>query len=174
MKLFLKISFFMFVMFLAPNLFAQEKESQNNGFPSYYTTEMFQWSYDYFGGLNLNYQNESSTITFGVKDSMREAFASYDETNKKIRSFKTKTIFGNILFWGGLTALVSTPYIIALGGVNDYGMMRPGIEYIALGTMGGGLVSLVVGSILYDLGVEDIFDAVNMYNRNKINEYQTR
>jgi hypothetical protein len=40
----------------------------------YYDTELFQWSYSMFGGLTLNFQNQSSITTFGLKESMKNVF----------------------------------------------------------------------------------------------------
>ncbi|MDR2901386.1 MAG: hypothetical protein LBV20_07715 [Treponema sp.] len=174
MKSFLKVGFFVLVLFLllANNVAAQEKKSQNNDVLSFYGTELFQWSYDAWGGLSLNYQNQSSTPD-GLKDSMEKALASYEETNQKMLSFKQNNIFGNIFLGIGLTAAISGPFV-AIYGPHEGGVMTPVTMYTTLGLSGGGLLLTIVGVLIYDQGIEDIFDAVNLYNRMKISEYHGR
>jgi hypothetical protein len=86
MKAFIKIGFFSLVLLFSQNLAAQESIQENNDLLNYYGTELFQWSYDSWGGLNLNYQNQSSKTVFGLKESMQKALASYNDTNQKYLS----------------------------------------------------------------------------------------
>lgn len=171
MKLFIKIGFFALVLFFSQNLAAQENAQENNNLLKYYGTELFQWSYDFWGGLNLNYQNQSSKTMFGLKDSMQKALTSYNDTNQKYLSYKKKTLFGNIFFWSGYTAILSSPFIF-LFGPREGG--NPDTLYASMGVMGGGFVSMMIGTFIFTSGQENIFDAVNLYNRNKIAEYKNQ
>lgn len=168
--LFLKSGFLVLVVLFAQNVIAQEEAPKNIDLLSYYNTELFQWSYDFWGGKSLNYQNQSSTTMAGLKDSMEKALSAYEDTNKKFLSYKNKTLVGHILFWTGYTAVLTSPFIAAYGP-RDGDALTPDTFGATMGVMGGGLAVLTAGAILWDLGQEDIFDAVNLYNRTKIAEY---
>ena len=169
MKLFMKIGLLSCVLFISHNLAAQEEAQKNNALESYYGTELFQWSYNFWNGFNLNYQNQSAATSFRLKDSMQKALSSYDDTNKKLLTYKKQTLFGHIFLWSGLTAFVASPAVLISDVYRDIGPERT--MYAFYGTLGGGLLSALIGSVLLDLGRENIFDAVNIYNRNKIAEY---
>ena len=172
MKVFMKIGICALVLLfsqISQNLAAQENVQENNALLNYYSTELFQWSYDFWAGLSLNYQNQSSTTMFGLKESMQKALALYDDTNQKFLSYKKNTLIGNIFFWSGYTAILSSPFIW-LFGPREGG--DPGTLYASLGVMGGGLVSLIVGSFVLNSAQVNIFDAVNLYNRNRIADYR--
>jgi hypothetical protein len=163
----MKIGVFTLVLLFSQNLFAQENIQENNNLLNYYGTELFQWSYDFWGGLNLNYQNQSSKTMFGLRDSMQKALALYDDTNQKYLSYKKKTLLGNIFFWSGYAAILSGPFILAYG--HNYSSTTLNVTQ---GVLGGGLVSLLIGSFIFTSGQENIFDAVNLYNKNKMMEYR--
>jgi hypothetical protein len=169
MKVFIKIGFLALILLFSQNLFAQE----NNDLVNYYSTELFQWSYDFWGVMNLNYQNQSSKTMYGLKDSMQKALASYDDTNKKFLAYKKKTLMGNIFFWSGYAALLSSPFIL-VSGINDDDNYNSTAVGVSLGVFGTGFISMLVGSLLFSSGQENIFDAVNLYNRNKLAEYKNK
>jgi hypothetical protein len=170
MKTFLKINFFALVLVLSGNLMAQENEQTNNSFSHYYDTELFQWSYSMFGGLTLNFQNQSSVTMYGVKDSMKNAFFQYEDANQQYRSYRGKTIAGNILMWGGLATVLVGAYVPIFGNWED-STYENNLK-IGLGIMLGGLVSEIIGVFVLQSGQENIFDAVNLYNRHRINGYK--
>jgi hypothetical protein len=167
----LKIGVLVLALLVSQSLFAQEDVQENNGLLNYYGTELFQWSYDFWGGLNLNYQNQSSKTMFGLKDTMQKALASYDDTNQMYLSYKKKTLLGNVFFWSGYAALLSSPFILAYGSWEGGNYNRPAVN-TAWAVFGGGLVSVLVSSFIFSSGQENIFDAVNVYNRNKLSDYE--
>jgi hypothetical protein len=100
---------------------------------------------------------------------MRNAFAQYDETWKLYNSYRWKNISGNILLWGGFAAALAGVYIpfFSRWDYNSYeNNLRLGVWMMA-----GGLVSELIGSFILRSGQESIFRSVNIYNRNKIREY---
>jgi len=173
MKAFVKIGFFALALFFSQSLIAQENNQDNNDLLKYYGTEFFQWSYDFWGGMNLNYQNQSSKTMFGLKDSMQKALASYENTNQKFLSYKKKTLLGNIFFWSGYAAMLSSPFIL-FSGSNESVDCYSTVVGASLGAFGGGLISMIVGNLLFSSGQENIFDAINLYNRNKIADYKNK
>jgi hypothetical protein len=107
---------------------------------------------------------------FGLKESMQKALASYDDTNQKYLAYRKKTLWGNIFFWSGYAAVLSGPFILVYGP-REGDNYTSGTLNATWGVMGGGLVSLLIGSFLFYAGQENIFDAVNLYNRNRIADY---
>ncbi|MDR1301249.1 MAG: hypothetical protein LBK43_02120, partial [Treponema sp.] len=136
---------------------------------SYYDAELFQWSYSMFGGLTLNFKNQSAITTYGIKDNMKDAFIHYEDTNQQYRSYRSKTIAGNILVWGGLATVLTGVYVPIFGD-------RQNNTYennfkIGMGVMLGGLITEIIGAVILQSGQENIFNAVHSYNRHKINDY---
>jgi hypothetical protein len=171
MKTFVKIGVFVLALLFSQNLIAQETKQEDNDLLRYYGTELFQWSYDFWGGMNLNYQNQSSKTMFGLKESMQKALASYENTNQKFLSYKKKTLLGNIFFWSGYAAMSSSPFIL-FSGTNESVDCYSTVVGASLGAFGGGLILMIAGNFLFSSGQENIFDAINLYNRNKLAEYK--
>jgi hypothetical protein len=170
MKVFSKIYFFAFVMIFSGKLVAQEIIQPNNNLSSYYDAELFQWSYSMFGGLTLNYKNQSSITMYGIKDTMKNALIQYEDANQQYRSYRGKTIAGSILAWGGLATVLAGAYMPILGDWQD--KTYENNLKIGLGVMLGGLVTEIIGVFILQSGQENIFNAVNLYNHHKIDDYR--
>jgi hypothetical protein len=171
MKNFLKISFLASALVFSGTLAAQEFEKSHSDFLFHYDTELFQWSYSSFGGLALSFQNQSSLTSFGMlKEPMKNALLQYEDVNKKYRAFKGKALAGRVLMLTGLAAILAGAYIPILGSWRD-GSLDNNLR-IGLGVGLGGLVTGIIGTVIFNAGQENIFDAVNIYNRHKIQELQ--
>jgi hypothetical protein len=107
---------------------------------------------------------------YGIKDPMKNAFLQYDDANQQYRSYRGKTIAGNILRWGGLVTVLGGAYMPIFGDWE--GSAYENNLKIGLGIMLGGLVSEIIGVFVLQSGQENIFNAVNLYNRHKINDYR--
>jgi hypothetical protein len=163
MKSMTKVFFLVVALFCSRILMAEEK-AQTNGLSYFYDAEMFQWNYDLFGGLTLNFHNQSSQAIFGIKDAMKNALAQYDDTRKQYNSYRWKTTSGNILAWSGLTvACAGIPFL------HHFGSSENGRE-VVIGVMLGGLVSEIIGVFVLYSGQENIFNAVNLYNKHKVTD----
>lgn len=168
--MFSKICFLAFVMIFSGKLVAQESIQPNNNLMSYYDTELFQWSYSMFGGLTLNFQNQSSVTMYGIKESMKNAFIQYEDTNQQYRSYRGKIIAGNILMWGGWATVLAGAYVPIFGDWDDNAYENN--LKIGIGVMLGGLITEIIGAFILQSGQENIFNAVNLYNRHRINDYK--
>jgi hypothetical protein len=72
--------------------------------------------------------------------------------------------------WSGLATVLGGALIPTFGNRED--RTYENNLKIGLGVMLGGLVSEIIGVFVLQSGQENIFDAVNLYNRNRINEYK--
>jgi hypothetical protein len=170
MKAFSKLCLFLgAAAIFSGSLAAQEIAEPDNTLLSYYDTELFQWSYSAFGGFSLNYKNQSSITGYGLKEAMKNALVRYEDTNQRYRSYRSKTIAGNIMVWGGLAVALAGAYAPIFGDWEDAAYVAN--AKIGLGVALGGLVTELIGLFVLQSGQEKIFDAVNLYNRHKIEEY---
>ncbi|MDR1127511.1 MAG: hypothetical protein LBL06_05220 [Treponema sp.] len=171
MKTILKIWFLALTITFSGTLIAQETTQPNNDLLHYYNMELFQWDYSIFSGLTLNFQNQSSLSMYGIKDSMKNALMQYEDVNQQYRSYRSKTIAGNILMWGGFTVAIAGAYVPLFGDWQDKNAHENTLK-AGLGIMLGGLVTELIGACVLYAGQENIFNAVNLYNRHKINDYR--
>jgi hypothetical protein len=130
-----------------------------------------------FGGLALNFQNQSSTTIFGIKEPMIQALAQYEDTNQLYHSYRSKTTAGHILLWGGLAATFAGIYMPlfystpVLDGSQETNAYENNLK-MTLGLMLGGMVSEIISVFVFQSGQESLFNAVNAYNRHRINDYK--
>jgi hypothetical protein len=169
MKTFLKIGVLAAALTFSGNLAAQENmQTDNSNLLRFYDSELFQWDYSMFGGLTLNFQNQSAITIYGIKEPMKKAFLLYEDTSQQYRAYRGKNIAGNVLMWGGLTAVLAGTCI----PINwQDGSYKNNLE-AAAGLILGGAVAELIGLLVLQSGQENIFNAVNMYNRHKMNEYK--
>jgi hypothetical protein len=171
------------VLFCSQVLIAEEATvtKTNSDLTRYYDAELFQWSYGMFNGLTLNFQNQSATPIYGIKDSMKNALKQYEDSRQKYNAYQRKTVAGNILTWGGLAVLFGGFYLpfLAITEQEDSGMSDTPtyktderLLNISAGMLVGGLVSSFIGSFILQSAQASIFDAVHIYNRHKIGDYQ--
>jgi hypothetical protein len=169
-KVFFTICFLSLILFLPVNLAAEEQlyEQKYNNLLQYYDTTLFQWDYNMFNGLTLNFQNQNSVVMYGIKNSMKTALLQYEDTSQQYNIYQKKTIAGNILMWGGMGAIISGICVPSPWDRwdNDINMN------IAFGLILGGAISEIIGVFVLQSGQENIFDAVNLYNRRKISDYK--
>jgi len=170
MNRFLKICFFMLAVIFSGNLLAQESIQANNNLLNYYNAELFHWSYNMLGGLSLNLYNQSSSTLFGINNSMKEALQSYPDSSQEYNTYKRKNTTGNILMWGGLAIILGGAFIPAIG-INDSDNFDRYLQAY-LGVTIGGAVTTLVGSFFLSSGQENLFYAVNNFNRAKIGDYK--
>jgi hypothetical protein len=173
MNVFAKSSFFIFVVAAAllfpAVLSAEEKESAD--LLRYYNSELFQWNYSLFGGLTLNFQNQNASPMYGIKTPMKDALLRYPDSAKEYKTYRWKNTTGNVLFWGGFAVTLSMCFMPAFLDEKEWFEDSPNVR-IAASVMLGGMLSELVGIFLMSASQEDIYSAVNVYNRNRIGDYQ--
>ena len=153
------------------NTDAQETGHGNINFQQFYDSEMFQWNFNMFGGLTLNYQNQNSSITFGINQAMKNALLQFPDSAQAYNSYRKKNTVGNILIYGGVAIILSAyiPLYNQILNDNPIDTLNRNIGW-AIGLSSGGAISTLIGSFVYSSGQEDLFSAVNMFNRNKARE----
>jgi hypothetical protein len=133
-----------------------------------------------FSGLTLNFQNQTATTIYGIKSSMKDALRQYEDSLQKYNAYQRKTVAGNILMWGGLAAVIGGVYMPFFAITEEEDSTGDMVTYktdekllnISIGMLLGGMVSNLIGSIVLQSGQASIFDAVHVYNRHKIGDYQ--
>ena len=156
------------ILAFAQNIIAQENNQKNEviDFGQFYDFELFQWT-----AKGLNFKNENSGIGFGINDTMKDALLKYPDSSIAYNSYRKKIIPGSILLYGGFS-LVMGGYVFhfindAVDAKSYYESPRP---FVSIGLMLTGLIVEMIGSSIFSSGVENLFSAVNMYNRNKLSE----
>ena len=170
MKTFFKACFVVSTVIFSAHVTAQEVERPSD-LLRYYDTELFQWSYGFFTGLTLNYQNQNAITMYGLTNSMKKALSQYKNTEKLYRSYRTKTTVGQFLIWGGVAAILTGAYLPLFMYGDDYKAYENNYVLPA-SLMAGGLLAEIIGSFVTVSGQETIFNAVTAYNRHKIAEYK--
>jgi heme/copper-type cytochrome/quinol oxidase subunit 2 len=182
MRTILKTVFFIMLVFFSSNLLAQENEETDEKLHYYFNTELFYWTSSMFGGLSLNLNNQSSSISFGITQSMKEALLSYPDSSREYNSYKQKNNTGNILLWVGTA--------IYLGGIMFFVFKDNTIHYddygnatysdpnyhsntiISASMIGSGFISVIVSAFISSSGTQNLLNSVNLYNNQKIMEYK--
>jgi len=158
----------------AQNTNAQEVEYKNNivnenvNFLQFYDNEMFHWNFYTFGGLTLNYGNDNwEYSTFGVNinnERIRNALLEYPDSAQAYNSFRKNKITGNILYWSGIVLMLHS--LIPVFAINN--------EKLSIGLysgmLAGGMTSSIIGIFQFNSAQSNLFNAVNMFNRNKAGE----
>jgi hypothetical protein len=158
----------------AQNITAQEtgpetgQNIEETDIVRFYNSELFHWNYNMFDGLTLVYKNQSSSTSFRINEMMRNAFLEYSDSSQEYNSYRKKTITGNVLIYSGL-ALALSAFIPLYSNIENEAAFYRNIN-ISIGLSVSGLVSTIIGSFFSSSGQENIFNAVNMFNKNKLQE----
>jgi hypothetical protein len=154
----------------AQNITAQETEqnTEETDIVRFYNSELFHWNYNMFDGLTLVYKNQSSSTSFRINEMMRNALLEYSDSSQEYNSYRRKTVTGNIFIYSGLALALSAFIPLYSNTTNDADFIRN--ISISIGLSGSGLLSTIIGSFVSSSGQENIFNAVNMFNRNKLRE----
>jgi len=171
MKSLLKIGFFILAVVFSGNLFAQESIQADGNLLNYYNNELFHWSYNMIGGLSLNLYNQSSSAVFGINKSMKDALESYTDSGQEYGSYRWKNTTGNILMWGGIATILGGAFIPIAGASDSNNFDRYLQAYAGVTIVGA--VTTLVGAFFYTAAQENLFYAVNNFNRAKIRDYKS-
>ena len=154
--------------------------AQQESLLSYYDSELFKVNYQTFGGLVLTFQGQSSSVMFGIPENYRQSLLKYPDSQQLIESYFGLNRAGNILLWGGLAAFVVGTYmpLASLGSYtyttyDAYGIPSTFVSsyQTAMWVMVGGLLSELVASFVLPSSFEKLTQAVNVYNRRRVQEF---
>jgi hypothetical protein len=145
-----------------------DKTNENVDFLQFYENEMFHWSLNTSDGLILNYGNDNwkySTFSANIKnEKIRNALLEYPDSAQAYNSFRKNTINGNIVYWTGLALMIGS--IVPVLSVENEKLSN-GLYF---GMLGGGLTLSVIGIYQFNSAQSNLFNAVNMFNKNKVRE----
>jgi len=157
------------LLLISQNANAQEvkndKTNENVNFLQFYDNEMFHWNFNTSDGLILNYGNDNwKYSTFGVSiknERIRNALLEYPDSAQAYNSFKKNKVTGNIVYWSGIVLILGS--IVPVFTVDNEKLSN-GLYF---GMLAGGLTTSMVGVYQFNSAQLNLFNAVNMYNRNK-------
>lgn len=162
------------VLFLlvSQNTNAQEiendKTDENLIFLQFYNNEMFNWNFNKFGGLTLNYGNDNwKYSTFGVNinnERIKNALLEYPDSAEAYNSFRKNKITGNIVYWSGIVLMLGSLIPVFTIENNE---LSTGLY---TGMLVGGLTTSIVGIFQFNSAQSNLFNSVNMFNKNKARE----
>jgi hypothetical protein len=145
-----------------------DKTNENVNFLQLYDSEMFHWNFDTFGGLKLSYGNDNwNYSTFGVNinnERIRNALLGYSDSAQAYNSFRKNKITGNIVYWSGIVLILGS--LIPVFTI-DNDKLSTGLY---AGMLAGGLTTSIIGIFQFNSAQSNLFNAVNMFNRNKARE----
>ena len=165
MRMYFKAALLLLGLFIVQNSAAQEGTDAeiNSDLVNYYNSELFHWSYDWFTGTSLNFQNQNSSWSFGINKNMVEALKIYPDTNEYYELYRKKNITGNILLWSG--------FAITIGSVLSMPYIPDENFPVVMGVSLGGLIIEFIGIFILPSAYENLFNAVHSYNRHRLSEY---
>jgi len=161
-----------FLLRLVFSISAQEGNVQNLNFSQFYETELMHWSFSTMGGLSLNYGysnwNYNPFNSSLNNEKIGSALLEFPDSAHALNSYGNNARTANALYWGGLVAMLGSIIfpVIAITDEDNFG--------IHMGLWGGffvgGTITSIIGAFRFNRAQEDLFNAVNIFNRNKARE----
>jgi hypothetical protein len=148
--------------FLIPVIFINSQESNSGNYQ-----DIIKMKYSIFNGPILFYQDKESHTDFGISKDFEKMFSEDAMSLKNFQKYKLANTLGNVFSIGGLgVELGGLAYIISQSNTNasaTEGTKISGIMIIS------GFASVICGSIFNSISYINLFDAINNYNRYKLN-----
>jgi hypothetical protein len=167
----MKIIVLALMIAVLPALAAQENTQPENDLIGYYENELFHWEGGPLGMMLLKYQDKTAVSVFDMPAVMRDALRQYPESSRQYDMYRQKNIAGSVVIWTGAAAVIGGLLMSAIN-INEDQEVRDRNMNISLNVTLAGLVTELIGQFIIHGGSrKNLFNAVNIYNRNKINEY---
>jgi len=151
---------------VSQNTNAQEAEKPN--LLQFYENEMLHWNYTKFGTLTLNYRNDTWNYSvFGTNlknEKIRMALFEYPDSAQAYNSYRKNQINGNILYWSGLALILSSLIPVVVTDNSNLGIG------LWAGMLAGGATISTIGIHKFNSAQSNLFNAVDLFNRNKARE----
>jgi hypothetical protein len=139
----------------------------------YYDSELFKINYNTFGGLSINYQGQSASVTYGIPPNFKSLLSKYADTKVAIQAYSDLNLGGNLLIWGGVGALAAAMYypLLSLYSSPLSTSTVSGTLDVSVYLYLGGLLAETLGALIMPAGFERLTQAVNSFNRHKLEEF---
>lgn len=150
------------------SIYSQDK----NDLLNYYDNELIKININSGAGLLLSIDGTTSTLGLGISPVIEKALSSFPDSKSLFQSYKIDDLNGNVLLWGGLAiCLGGSLYASYIVDTNQNIAFESPEIYISMSCMVGGLLTELIGAMIMNKGTEDLINAINSYNRNKIKEF---
>jgi len=151
--------------------FAQQKESLSE----FYDSEIIKVSYPFGSGLTLSVKGTTSTIGWKLSPIFSDLLIQYPSSKVSFESYKKDYRKGNIMIWSGLAGLFAGSLVFVMRNSNatsiDFG---DPVNIASYSGMIAGAAVETIGAFFVSSSYENLFNAVNQYNREKIKEFSNK
>lgn len=142
---------------------------------SFYDAEMIKINFNTFGGISFNYQGKNYSPYYGLDSNFMQMLAKDQEVKQYMDSYATQNAVGHVLYWGGFIAMIASPAIIFAVTSRDiyYGSSNAFSNYFLTYSLAvaGSCAASIIGGIMITGSIEKATNGINLYNRNRIKEY---
>jgi hypothetical protein len=145
-------------------LFADENEEKVNAdLLTFYDSELI-----HINNVNkFKFGDDTYNIgLFGISRDFKDILSTYPDSKSSIKSYSRRNIAGNVIYWSSAATWIS--FIVATGITEDYSNLSRNYGIGAAVFVGGALIYSIISSSARG----KLYESINMYNRNKINEYK--
>jgi len=138
----------------------------------YYDSEFVTVNYQNFGGFSFVHGGVAYSAVFGLQQPLRDIIASNARTAPLVEKHVKNMRTGWICYASGLLAILGATYLVT-AIPSDLTYERLVRRYgLVIGLSGGGTIFSIAGLLFMNSGYSSLFSAVNIYNRDKIRQYE--
>jgi hypothetical protein len=143
---------------------------ENTDLVRYYDSEIIKISKPAYGGLIVSAKGITSSTYFTLNPIISTMLNSYPESKMELEKYNSKAKVGSILEYGGWgLCLGSMGYIVGKSVMTTTVTNTDLLVFLSVIT--GGALTSVIGSEVFEQGFENLYNSVNVFNREKISEY---
>jgi hypothetical protein len=163
---------YLFISLFIIGVTSQTKES----FLEYYNNEIITITCPLGSSLNLNVNGITSSIGFKISPLITERIISYPTSKELFIEYQKQYKNGNIQLWSGFSGLIIGSTIFALynSDSNDIKSIGDPVNIASISGMTIGLIIELIGAMKINMSQESLFNAINLYNKEKIKEYSLK
>jgi len=161
-----------YISLLILSVTSQTKES----LLEYYNNEIITIICPLGSDLNLNVNGITSSIGFKLSPLITERISAYPTSKELFIEYQKQYKNGSIQLWSGFSGLLIGSAIFGLynSDQNDIKSIVDPINIASISGMTIGLIIESIGAMKISRSQENLFNAINLYNREKIKEYSLK
>jgi hypothetical protein len=139
---------------------------------NYYDSELIKINMGAGIGLFLSLDGAISRVGFGISPSIQTALSRFPDSDKLLQRYGSMNKNGNICLWSGLAVVLGgagySQYLMLDAQKHSFGSPE---VLISMACMLAGLAVEIGGTVMISASYEDLINAVNAFNRDRMREY---